>query len=424
MSTIPPFRHGTPWDDGRPREECGVVGIFDFADAAAHTALGLHALQHRGQEAAGIVSCDGHQFFAHRDMGVVGDIFASEAVMRRLAGHAAIGHVRYSTSGDTVLRNVQPLFADLHLGGFALAHNGNLTNALALRRELVRRGALFQSTSDTEVIVHLMAHSDGNSTVDRLADALRQIEGAYSLVAMTDSCVIGVRDPLGVRPLVIGRLDDAHFIASETCALDIVGASFVRDVEAGEMVVLDKSGIHSLRPFAPARRRFCIFEYIYFARPDSILEGASVYERRKRIGMELARESGVPADIIVPVPDSGVPAAIGYAEAAGIPFDLGIIRNHYVGRTFIEPAQQIRNLGVKLKHNANRASLAGKRVVLVDDSIVRARPRSRSWRWCAPPGPPRSTCASPRRRPPIPVSTESTPPRRASSWPRAWMSPP
>ncbi len=359
-----------PFDD-KLHEECGVFGIYGHRDAAAHTALGLHALQHRGQEAAGMVVYDGKQFNAHRDLGLVGDIFSSERVMNRLAGHAAIGHTRYSTTGETALRNVQPLFADLQFGGFALAHNGNLTNAMALRRELVARGSLFQSTSDTEVIVHLMATSEFQSVVDRMTDALRRIEGAYSLVALTDSCVIGVRDPLGVRPLVIGRLGETHIVTSETCALDIIGAELVREVEAGEMVVLDDSGIHSLRPFPPARQRFCVFEYIYFARPDSVMEGSSVYERRKEIGVELAKESGIEADVVIPVPDSGVPAAIGYAAAAGIPFELGIIRNHYVGRTFIEPAQQIRHLGVRLKHNANRASLTGKRVVLVDDSIVR-----------------------------------------------------
>ncbi|MHA1599827.1 MAG: amidophosphoribosyltransferase [Alphaproteobacteria bacterium] len=368
---VHPFAPPMDRDDDKLHEECGVFGIHDFADAAAHTALGLHALQHRGQEAAGIVTYDGHQFNAHRDLGLVGDIFSSERVMKRLVGHSAIGHVRYSTTGETALRNVQPMFADLQFGGFALAHNGNLTNALALRRQLAQRGSLFQSTSDTEVIVHLMATSEYGSVVDRLTDALRKIEGAYSLVALTDSCVIGVRDPLGVRPLIIGRIDNTFVIASETCALDIIGAHYVRDVEPGEMVVLDDSGIHSLRPFPPARRRFCIFEYIYFARPDSILEGTSVYERRKQIGVELAQESGIPADVVIPVPDSGVPAAIGYAEASNIPFELGIIRNHYVGRTFIEPSQQIRNLGVRLKHNANRAAIADRRVVLVDDSIVR-----------------------------------------------------
>jgi len=370
MTLVHPFAI-SPEGDDKPREECGVFGIYGHADAAAHTTLGLHALQHRGQEAAGLATFDGTQFHAHRDMGLVGDIFSREEIIGRLSGHIAIGHVRYSTTGETALRNVQPLFADLEFGGFALAHNGNLTNALALRRELVTRGSLFQSTSDTEVIVHLMATSTFKSVVDRMTDALRQVQGAYSLVALTDSCVIGVRDPLGVRPLVIGRVGAAHIVTSETCALDIIGAEFVREVEAGEMVVLDESGVHSLRPFPPARQRFCIFEYIYFARPDSVLEGASVYERRKRIGAELAREGHVDADVVIPVPDSGLPAAIGYAETSGIPFELGIIRNHYVGRTFNEPAQQIRNLGVRLKHNANRASLAGKRVVLVDDSIVR-----------------------------------------------------
>ncbi len=359
-----------PFDD-KLREECGVFGIYRHQDAAAHTALGLHALQHRGQEAAGMVVYDGKQFNAHREMGLVGDTFSSERIMSRLVGDSAIGHVRYSTTGETALRNVQPLFADLQFGGFALAHNGNLTNAMALRRELVARGSLFQSTSDTEVIVHLMATSEFHTVVDRMTDALRRVEGAYSLVALTDSCVIGVRDPLGVRPLVIGRLGDTHIVTSETCALDIIGAELVREVEAGEMVVLDDSGIHSLRPFPPSRQRFCVFEYIYFARPDSVMEGLSVYERRKEIGAELARESGIDADVVIPVPDSGVPAAIGYAEAAAIPFELGIIRNHYVGRTFIEPVERIRHLGVRLKHNANRASLTGKRVILVDDSIVR-----------------------------------------------------
>lgn len=370
MITTHPFARDNG-DDDKLREECGVFGIFGTTDAAAHTVLGLHALQHRGQEAAGIVTFDGRQFHAHRDMGLIGDIFAREQTVGRLVGASAIGHTRYSTTGETALRNVQPLFADLEFGGFSLAHNGNLTNAMSLRRDLVRRGSLFQSTSDTEVIVHLMATTSGLSVVDRLISALRQVEGAYSLVALTDSCVIGVRDPLGVRPLVIGRRGDAYIVTSETCALDIIGAEFLRDVEPGEMVVLDASGIHSLRPFPVTGRRFCIFEYIYFARPDSVMEDTSVYERRKRIGVELAGESGVDADVVIPVPDSGVPAAIGYSQASGIPFELGIIRNHYVGRTFIEPAQQIRNLGVRLKHNANRASLKGKRVILVDDSIVR-----------------------------------------------------
>ncbi|MGF1629533.1 MAG: amidophosphoribosyltransferase [Kiloniellaceae bacterium] len=358
-------------DDDKFHEECGVFGIFGNDDAAALAALGLHALQHRGQEAAGIVAFDGKHFNAHRDLGLVGDIFSSEDVMARLAGHAAIGHNRYSTTGETALRNVQPLFADLSCGGFALAHNGNLTNARALHRRLVNQGAIFQSTTDTEVILHLIATSEAASLVDRIISALRQIEGAYSLVAVSSSCIFAVRDPLGVRPLVLGRLGGADVVASETCALDIIGAEFVRDVEAGEMVVLDESGVHSLRPFPPTPRRPCIFEYIYFARPDSMMEGISIYQTRKDIGRVLAQESGLPADVVIPVPDSGVPAAIGYAAEAGIPFELGIIRNHYVGRTFIEPGQQIRNLGVKLKHNANRQSIAGKRVVLVDDSIVR-----------------------------------------------------
>ncbi len=360
-----------PYDDDKLREECGVFGIFNHSDAAAHAVLGLHALQHRGQEAAGIVSFDGARFNAHRDLGHVGDIFSSEQVMSRLRGHAAIGHNRYSTTGETVIRNVQPLFADLDVGGLALAHNGNLTNSTGLRQEMVRNGAIFQSTMDTEVIVHLIATSKAGSIIDRMTDALRQVEGAYSLVALTDNAVIAVRDPLGVRPLVLGKLGDAHIVASETCALDIIGAELVRDVSPGEMLVLDASGVHSLRIAPAAPKRQCIFEYIYFARPDSVLEGLSVYDARKRIGVELAKESPVPADVIIPVPDSGVPSALGYAEEAKIPFELGIIRNHYVGRTFIEPGQEIRNLGVKLKHNANRAKIKGQRVILVDDSIVR-----------------------------------------------------
>jgi amidophosphoribosyltransferase len=360
-----------PYDDDHLKEECGVFGIFGHPDAAAHTALGLHALQHRGQEAAGIVSFDGQQFNAHRGLGHVGENFSSEAVMRKLNGHSAIGHVRYATTGDTILRNVQPLFAELDSGGFAIAHNGNLTNGYKLRRELVRRGSLFQSTTDTEVITHLVATSERGSLIDRIIDALRQVEGAYSLVGLSETAVIGVRDPFGVRPLVLGRIGASPILTSETCALDIIGAEFVRDVEPGELIVLDSSGVHSLRPFPNAQRRFCIFEYIYFARPDSVVEGTSVYDARKRIGAELARESHVPADVVIPVPDSGVPAALGYSQEADVPFELGIIRSHYVGRTFIEPTDHIRHLGVKLKHNANRAKIQGKRVILVDDSIVR-----------------------------------------------------
>src|SRR6476469_9288244 len=352
-------------------EECGVFGIYGHPDAAALTALGLHALQHRGQEAAGIVAYDGSQFNAHRGPGLVGDNFSSKEVIARLPGAMAIGHVRYATTGEVALRNIQPLFADFEFGGLAICHNGNLTNSYQLRRQLVRRGSLFQSTSDTEVIVHLIATSLKDTVVDRLTDALRQVEGAYSLVALSQNEVIGLRDPLGVRPLVLGRLGDAWIVTSETCALDIIGADFVRDVDPGEIVIIGAGGVRSVRPFGDVPPRLCVFEYIYFARPDSVVEGHSVYEARKRIGRELAREAPVEADIVVPVPDSGVPAAIGYAAESGLPFELGIIRNHYVGRTFIEPADHIRHLGVKLKHNANRAKIQGKRVILVDDSIVR-----------------------------------------------------
>lgn len=358
-------------DDDAFRDECGVFGIYKTPDAAAHTALGLHALQHRGQEACGIVVHDGRQFLSHRALGLVGDTFDKREVIDRLSGHAAIGHNRYATTGETALRNVQPLYADLEFGGFAVAHNGNLTNALELRQVLKQRGSLFQSTTDTETLVHLMATSIRGTVVARLVDALQQVQGAYSLVALYQDGVIGVRDPLGVRPLVLGRTGDTWIVTSETCALDIIGADFVRDVEPGEMVIIGPDGVKSHRPFPAVARRFCVFEYIYFARPDSVVEGSSVYAARQRIGAELARESRVDADTVIPVPDSGVPAAIGYANEANQPFELGIIRNHYVGRTFIEPTDQIRHLGVKLKHNANRAMIDGKRVVLVDDSIVR-----------------------------------------------------
>ncbi len=360
-----------PLDDDKLHEECGIFGIFGADDAAALTALGLHALQHRGQEAAGIVSYDGRQFHSHRGLGHVADNFDSEAVVSRLKGRASIGHNRYSTTGETVLRNVQPLFAELEFGGFAVGHNGNLTNARALRRELVKRGCIFQSTMDSETLIHLIATSGFATMIDRLVDALRQVVGAYSLVALSNTALIGVRDPMGVRPLVLGELDGAPILASETCALDIIGARFIRDVEPGEIVVCREDGVESLKPFPPQKHRACIFEYIYFSRPDSIIEEMSVYDIRKNIGRELSRESGVPADLVIPIPDSGTPAALGYANEAGIPFELGIIRNHYVGRTFIEPTQQIRDLGVKLKHNANRSEIAGKRVILVDDSIVR-----------------------------------------------------
>ncbi len=360
-----------PLDDDKLHEECGVFGVFGHDDAAALTALGLHALQHRGQEAAGIVSTDGNQFFSERHVGLVGDNFSKAAVIQRLKGDRAVGHVRYSTTGGALARNIQPLFAELSGGGFAVAHNGNLTNALTLQRRLQQKGSIFQSTSDTEVILHLIAVSQHPRIIDRVIDALGEVEGAYSLVFLSSKKMIGCRDPLGVRPLVLGRLDKSWVLASETVARDIIGAEFVRDVEPGEMVVITDDGVESLRPFGTVKPRFCVFEYVYFARPDSTMMGRSVYGVRKQIGEELAREAPADADVVVPVPDSGTPAAIGFAEASGIPFELGIIRNHYVGRTFIEPTQQIRALGVRLKHSANRAVVAGKRVVLVDDSIVR-----------------------------------------------------
>lgn len=359
-----------PLDGDHFKEECAVFGIYGHTEAAALAALGLHALQHRGQEAAGIVTHDGTQFHAHRGIGLVGDIFADQAVIARLKGSNAIGHTRYSTTGEPMLRNVQPLFAELEIGGLGIAHNGNLTNAHSVRKELVRDGCIFQSTSDTEIIVHLMATNHG-TVVERLIVALRQIEGAYSLAIMAEDCMIGVRDPNGVRPLVLGQLDDSYILASESVAFDIIGAEFVRDVEPGELIVIDADGVHSHRPFPPAQSRFCIFEHIYFSKPDSVVDGTSVYEARKRIGVELAREIPIDADIVVPVPDSGVPSAIGFAAEAELPYELGIIRNHYVGRTFIEPSDEIRHFGVKLKHNANRAVIQGKRVILVDDSIVR-----------------------------------------------------
>jgi amidophosphoribosyltransferase len=362
-------------DDDKPHEECGVFGVWNAPDATALTALGLHALQHRGQEATGIVSFDGHHFHSHRGLGLVGDNFSNPKVIDSLPGRIAVGHNRYATTGDTILRNVQPLYADFEFGGFAVAHNGNLTNAHVLRRALVRRGCLFQSTTDSEVFVHLIAISLYSTVVDRLIDALKQVVGAYSLVALSNEALMGVRDPLGVRPLILGRIGNegtgGWVLASETCALDIVGADFIRDVEPGEIVVINDQGVHSIKPFGRTRERFCVFEYIYFSRPDSVVEGTPVYEARKQIGRELARESPVPADVIVPVPDSGVPAAMGYSLESGIPFELGIIRNHYVGRTFIEPTDHIRHLGVKLKHSANGPVLKGRRVVLVDDSIVR-----------------------------------------------------
>ncbi len=357
--------------DDRFHEECGVFGVFGVENASALAALGLHALQHRGQEAAGITTFDGKEFYTERHIGLVGDNFTKAKVLARLPGNRAIGHTRYSTTGGSGLRNVQPLYAELSAGGFALAHNGNLTNAMTIQRDLQRRGAIFQSTSDTETILHLVATSQKAALVDKVVDALRAVEGAYSIVCMSQEKMIGCRDPFGIRPLILGDLDGAVILASETCALDIIGAHFVREVEPGEMVVVTERGIESLRPFDKRPPRFCIFEYVYFARPDSVYAGTSVYQVRKRIGAELARETPAVADVVIPVPDSGTPAAIGFAEASGIPFDFGIIRNHYVGRTFISPTDTIRHMGVKLKHNANRTVIEGKRIVLVDDSIVR-----------------------------------------------------
>jgi amidophosphoribosyltransferase len=358
-------------DADRLREECGVFGIYGHPEAAAITALGLHALQHRGQEAAGIVSFDGKRFHSERRLGLVGDNFSDRAVIERLRGNSAIGHVRYSTTGETILRNVQPLFAELAGGGFAVAHNGNLTNGLTLRRQLIRGGAIYQSTSDTEVILHLVAQSRRGKFADRFIDALMQIEGAYSFVGLTNKKLVGARDPLGIRPLVLGELDGHYILASETCALDIIGARFVRDIENGEVVIITDHGIESIKPFPKLAPRPCIFEYIYFARPDSVVHGRPVYEIRKAMGAQLSLEAGVEADVVIPVPDSGVPAALGYAQASGIPYELGIIRNHYVGRTFIQPTQSVRELGVRMKHSANRSVVKGKRIVLIDDSIVR-----------------------------------------------------
>ncbi|MDE2383355.1 MAG: amidophosphoribosyltransferase [Alphaproteobacteria bacterium] len=352
-------------------EECGVFGIFGHPDAAALTALGLHALQHRGQEAAGIVTYDGGRFHSEKRMGLVGDHFSSEKVINRLKGSQAVGHVRYSTTGETILRNVQPLFAELAAGGIAVAHNGNLTNGLTLRKQLIASGAIYQSTSDTEAILHLVARSPKKRLLERYVDALRQLEGAYALVSLTNKKLIGARDPFGIRPLMLGELNGAYILCSETVALDIIGAKFIREVENGEVVVISEDGVESLRPFPKQPARPCIFEYVYFSRPDSILGGRSVYEVRKATGKQLALESPADADVIVPIPDSGVPCALGFAQQLGLPFELGIIRNHYVGRTFIEPTQHIRSLGVKLKHNVNKAVVAGKRIVLVDDSIVR-----------------------------------------------------
>ena len=364
-----------PFDDDKLHEECGVFGVIGVNDAANFVALGLHALQHRGQEAGGIVSYESESGFnSARRFGYVRDNFTKASLMETLPGSLSIGHVRYSTSGSkgaTQIRDVQPFFGEFSVGGVAIAHNGNITNAEALRRELIERGSIFQSSSDSECIIHLMARSLQRTIPERMKDALRRVEGAFSVVAMTRTKLIGVRDPLGVRPLVLGKVGDGYALSSETCALDIIGAEFIREVEPGEMVVITGKGIESFHPFERKKSRFCIFEQVYFSRPDSILGGRSVYETRRQIGIELAKEAPVEADLVCPVPDSGTPAAIGYSFESGIPYGMGIIRNQYMGRTFIEPTEQIRNMGVRLKLNVNRALIEGKRVILVDDSVVR-----------------------------------------------------
>ena len=353
------------------KEECGVFGISDSKDAAALTALGLHALQHRGQEGCGIVSFDGSHYFSEKRFGLVGDNFNKEKILNKLRGNYAIGHNRYSTTGENTLRNIQPFFADTNAGGIGVAHNGNLTNSISLRKKLVDEGAIFYTTSDTETIVQLIARSKRKKTIDKIVDAIFQIQGGYSLVMLTQTSLVGVRDPYGIRPLVIGKLNNSYVLSSETCALDIIGAKFVREVDNGEIVLIEDNKIQSIKPFPPKKIRPCVFEYIYFSRPDSILNGKSAYEYRKNLGKELAKESNLQADIVVPVPDSGNAAALGYAQYLGINFELGLTRNHYVGRTFIEPIQKIRSLGVKLKLNANQSTIKNKKIILVDDSLVR-----------------------------------------------------
>jgi amidophosphoribosyltransferase len=365
--------HHRDADDDSPRLECGVCGVWgaEKDEGSSIVALGLHALQHRGQEACGIASVNVDRFHTERHMGHVGEAFGGSDLPKRMPGHAAVGHTRYSTAGGSFLRNIQPMFADLDTGGIAIAHNGNLTNFLFLRNQLVAEGSIFQSTSDSEVILHLIARSRKARIVDRFIDALARIEGGYALVAQTPKKMIGARDPLGIRPLVLGKLGTAHVLASETCALDQIGATFLRDVEHGEVVVIDEDGLTSLKPFPARAARPCLFEYVYFSRPDSVVNGRSVYGVRKRMGHGLAQEHAVEADVVVPVPDSGVPAALGYAQESGIPYEMGIIRSHYLGRTFIQPSQGARQQGVRMKHSPNRSVLEGKRVVLIDDSIVR-----------------------------------------------------
>ena len=353
------------------REECGIFGISNHEEASALVALGLHALQHRGQEGCGIVSYDGKNYHSEKRQGLVGDHFTNSETLKKLPGSFAIGHNRYSTTGETSLRNIQPFFADLHIGGMSIAHNGNLTNALFLRENLVKDGAIFRTTSDTETIVQLIAKSKRVRFKDKLIDALFQIQGGYSLVIMTNKKLVGIRDPYGIRPLVIGKLNNSYIFASETCALDIIGAKFIREVENGEIVIIEDNSLKSIKPFPKQKPRPCVFEYIYFARPDSLIGNKCAYEYRKKLGIELAKETDVNSDLIVPVPDSGVPAAMGYAEKSKKKFELGLIRNHYVGRTFIEPTQSIRSLGVKLKLSSTSTIVKGKSIILIDDSLVR-----------------------------------------------------
>ncbi len=353
------------------KEECGIFGISNTKDASALTALGLHALQHRGQEGCGIVTFDGKQYFSEKRFGLVGDNFNKEKILKKLQGDYAIGHNRYSTTGENTLRNIQPFFADTNAGGIGVAHNGNLTNSISLRKKLVDEGAIFYTTSDTETIVQLIAKSKRAKTIDKIVDAIFQIQGGYALVMLTQTSLVGVRDPFGIRPLVIGKLKNSYVLASETCAFDIIGAKFIREVENGEIVLIENNELKSIKPFPPRKVRPCVFEYIYFARPDSMLGGKTAYEHRKNLGSELAKENDVDADIVVPVPDSGNAAALGFAQFLKVKFELGIVRNHYVGRTFIEPSQKIRSLGVKLKLNANQSTIQGKKIILVDDSLVR-----------------------------------------------------
>ena len=363
--------------DPKLKEECGVFGISNSKDASALTALGLHALQHRGQEGCGIVSFDGEKYYSEKRFGLVGDNFNKEKVLEKLQGNYAIGHNRYSTTGGTALRNVQPFFADTNSGGIGVSHNGNLTNAITLRNKMVSDGSIFYTTSDTETIVKLIAKSKRIKTIDKIIDAIFQIQGGYALVMIAQNILIGVRDPYGIRPLVIGKLENSYVFASETCAFDIIGAKFIREVENGEIVYVENNELKSVKPFPPRKVRPCVFEYIYFSRPDSILNGKTAYEYRKNFGAQLAKEENLDADLVVPVPDSGTAAALGYAEQKGINFELGLIRNHYVGRTFIEPSQKIRSLGVKLKLNANISVIKNKKIILVDDSLVRGTTSSK-----------------------------------------------